>query len=249
MIRPWKVFATVAVSAAVLPCSAMAQAPSISITSPGGSGVYKLGEVVNAAYSCTGANVASCEGTVANGAPIDTASLGSKNFVVAAKNADGNALATSTVAYQVTETGNGGGGSDVPATLDLNLGTPTAFAPFVPGVTQDYTSTLTAQILSTALDTTLTVADAGETNVGKMVNGTFALPQTVQVGAVKAATGSPAEYKPLGGMSSPTTLLTYPDPVSGTANITFKQPVAATDALRTGSYSKTLTFTLSTTNP
>ena len=35
------------------------------------------------------------------------------------------------------------------------------------------------------------------------------------------------------------------DPVT----ITFKQHVDATDALRTGSYSKTLTFTLSTTNP
>jgi hypothetical protein len=31
--------------------------------------------------------------------------------------------------------------------------------------------------------------------------------------------------------------------------ITFKQLVKNTDALRTGSYSKTLTFTLSTTNP
>jgi hypothetical protein len=247
MIRPWKVFATVAVSAAVLPCSAMAQAPSISITSPGGSGVYKLGEVVNAAYTCTGGTVTACTGTVPVGQPINTGALGSHTFVVSATN--GSGTATANVSYQVTETGGGGGGGDVPATLDLSLGTPTAFVPFVPGVTQDYTSTLTAQILSTALDTTLTVADAGETNVGKMVNGTFALPQTVQVGAVKAATGSPTEFKPLGGMSSPTTLLTYPDPVSGTANVTFKQPVAATDALRTGSYSKTLTFTLSTTNP
>jgi len=31
--------------------------------------------------------------------------------------------------------------------------------------------------------------------------------------------------------------------------ITFRQAIAATDALRTGSYSKTLTFTLSTTAP
>ena len=35
------------------------------------------------------------------------------------------------------------------------------------------------------------------------------------------------------------------DPVT----IGFRQRVKATDALRTGSYSKTLTFTLSTTNP
>ena len=35
------------------------------------------------------------------------------------------------------------------------------------------------------------------------------------------------------------------DPVT----ITFKQAINANDALRTGTYSKTLTFTLSTTNP
>ena len=31
--------------------------------------------------------------------------------------------------------------------------------------------------------------------------------------------------------------------------ITFRQPIGANEALRTGVYSKTLTFTLSTTNP
>ena len=35
------------------------------------------------------------------------------------------------------------------------------------------------------------------------------------------------------------------DPVA----LDFKQRIGASDALRTGSYSKTLTFTLSTTNP
>ena len=32
-------------------------------------------------------------------------------------------------------------------------------------------------------------------------------------------------------------------------DITFKQAIGANDALRTGTYSKTLTFTLSTTSP
>ena len=40
MIRPWKVFLSVAVGAAVLPCSAMAQAPTITITSPSGNSPY-----------------------------------------------------------------------------------------------------------------------------------------------------------------------------------------------------------------
>ena len=39
-------------------------------------------------------------------------------------------------------------------------------------------------------------------------------------------------------------------PVSNDAvTITFRQPIGANDPLRTGTYSKTLTFTLSTTTP
>ncbi|MDA0172070.1 hypothetical protein OJ998_23410 [Solirubrobacter taibaiensis] len=241
-----------------MPCSAMAQAPTIAITSPGGNSPYALNATVLAAYSCSGLNVVTCEGTVANGAPINTSAVGTFPFTVSAKNADGATLTTSVVNYQVTQGGTQDPGGNVPATLNLNLGTPTAFTAFVPGVAMDYTSTLTAQILSTAGDAKLTVADASDTNVGKMVNGTYALPQTVQVGAQKVVvppTGpntldptAPA-FKPLTGMSSPTELLTYGGPVSGSAIVTFKQAIAATDALRTGSYSKTLTFTLSTTNP
>ena len=93
-------------------------------------------------------------------------------------------------------------GGSVPATLNLNLGTPTAFTAFVPGLTKDYTSTLTAQILSTAGDAKLTVADASSANVGKMVNGAYALPQTVQVGAQKVATGDGPTAGPDGRPSS-----------------------------------------------
>jgi hypothetical protein len=43
---------------------------------------------------------------------------------------------------------------------------------------------------------------------------------------------------------------TYGAPVSNdVVTVQFRQPVSSTDALRTGVYSKTLTFTLSTTNP
>ena len=46
------------------------------------------------------------------------------------------------------------------------------------------------------------------------------------------------------------TLLTYAGPVSNSAvTLTFKQAIGANEALRTGTYSKTLTFTLSTTTP
>ena len=67
-------------------------------------------------------------------------------------------------------------------------GTPPAFAAFTPGVAKDYTTSTTANVISTAENAALTVSDPGH-----LMNGT--------------------------------------------------------DALRTGSYSKTLTFTLSTTQP
>ena len=44
--------------------------------------------------------------------------------------------------------------------------------------------------------------------------------------------------------------MTYSGPVSNDAvSIAFRQRIAAGQALRTGTYSKTLTFTLSTTTP
>jgi len=48
----------------------------------------------------------------------------------------------------------------------------------------------------------------------------------------------------------PTTVKTWTQPISNDMlTVLFSQSIAATDALRTGTYSKTLTFTLSTTSP
>ncbi len=82
------------------------------------------------------------------------------------------------------------------------------------------------------------------TNTGKLVNGTFALPQTLQ------ASGGGA-FAPVGGSASPTTLKTWTgaDLQRGGARSRSSSRSAANDALRTGTYSKTLTFTLSTTTP
>ena len=45
-------------------------------------------------------------------------------------------------------------------------------------------------------------------------------------------------------------LLTWTGPVSNDpVTVAFRQSIGAGDPLRTGTYSKTLTFTLSTTNP
>ena len=104
-------------------------------------------------------------------------------------------------------------------------------------------------MISTAADATLSVADPSATNTGHLVNGAFFLPETLQANAVRGTT-SAGIYTPVGGSANPTTLFTWAAPASNDLlTVGFKQPVKANDALRTGTYSKTLTFTLSTTNP
>jgi LmbE family N-acetylglucosaminyl deacetylase len=144
---------------------------------------------------------------------------------------------------------NGGVSGTVPATLALSLGAPAAFGPFTPGVAKDYLAQTSANVISTAGDATLSVADPSTIATGHLVNGSFALPQALQAKA-SSPLGTGADYAPVGGSSTPTTLLTYAAPVTNDAvTIGFKQSIGANDALRTGNYSKTLTFTLSTTNP
>jgi hypothetical protein len=134
-------------------------------------------------------------------------------------------------------------GGTVPATLSLTLGAAASFGPFTPGVAKDYTASTAATVLSTAGDATLSVADPSSTNTGHLVNGSFFLPQKLQAG-----TGG--TFAAVGGSAAPTTLKTWSAPTSNEAvTINFKQSIGANDALRTGAYSKTLTFTLSTTAP
>jgi hypothetical protein len=81
-------------------------APTISIDSPSDGAAYELGEDVAANYSCAdepgGSGLATCEGTVAHGASVDTGSVGEKSFTVDATDAAGNS-ASKTVTYTVED--------------------------------------------------------------------------------------------------------------------------------------------------
>jgi hypothetical protein len=135
-------------------------------------------------------------------------------------------------------------GGTVPATLSLTLGPAASFGPFTPGVAKEYVAGTTANVISTAGDATLSVADPSSTATGHLVNGAFSLPQPLQA---QANTGA---FAPVGGSSNPTVLWNWMAPVSNDpVTLGFKQAIGANDALRTGTYSKTLTFTLSTTTP
>jgi hypothetical protein len=139
-------------------------------------------------------------------------------------------------------------GGTVPATLSLSLGGPATFGAFAPGVAKDYDAQTTATVTSTAGDATLSVADPDTSATsGHLVNGAFALASPVQ-----AAASSPGHAAgPFGAVSAnPLTLLTYGGPTSNDpVTLMFRQHIGQNDPLRTGSYGKTLTFTLSTTNP
>jgi hypothetical protein len=133
-------------------------------------------------------------------------------------------------------------GGSVPATLSLSLGAAPSFGAFTPGITKDYDASTTATVTSSAGDAALSVADATGNQPGHLVNGTFALPSALQA---KANAGTLTTVG-----AAPVTLLSYTGPVASDAvALGLRQHIAAGDALRTGTYSKTLTYTLSTTTP
>jgi hypothetical protein len=79
-------------------------------------------------------------------------------------------------------------------------------------------------VVSSAADATLSVATPGH-----LTNGAFSLPEPLQVSLSKSS---------------------WSGPVSNDAvTVGLTQHVGANDALRTGSYSQTQTFTLSTVQP
>jgi probable HAF family extracellular repeat protein len=80
-------------------------APSITLDVPAAA-TYVLNQAVAASFTCAdgGSGVAACEGPVANGANIDTATAGVRTFAVQAADAVGNSATSSrnyTVAYGV----------------------------------------------------------------------------------------------------------------------------------------------------
>jgi hypothetical protein len=156
----------------------------------------------------------------------------------------------SETAFGPTETAVAGGvGGSVPATLSLSLGLPATFSPFTPGITNTYTATTTAKVISTAGNARLSVADPSSNHTGHLVNGTYSLPLPLQARARSAANPDIA-YGNVGSSASPLNLLSWSGPTSNDAvTLGFSQLINANDALRTGAYSKTLTYTLSTTAP
>ncbi len=229
-------------------------APTITTNIADGS-VYTQGRPVPLTFSCAddagGSGMKSCVGSTASGSNLPTGTAGNQVLTITATDNVGN-VTVKTVNYRVLDATNTNGSPSgtVPATLSLTLGTAGHVRHFTPGIDRTYTAQTTANVISSAGDAALSVADPSTTNTGKLVNGAFTLPQPLMVSANSPGKATASPMAPVGGSSAPTPLLTWNGPISNDpVTITFNQTVSRTDALRTGAYSKTLTFTLSTTTP
>jgi hypothetical protein len=219
---------------------------------------FKQGSTFTPTFTCTdAAGVDSCVGTAASGDVVTNSTLGNKVFKVTAVDSAGN-ITTKEVPYMVNSrdiTMNAPTGS-VDTMLELTLPTtPLTFPAFVPGFAREYMVATSAQqaprLTSTAGDAALTVYDASDVATGHLVNSTAALTNSLQVyassGNVNALAGPGGN---VGGAAAPTSLISYSAPVTnGALTLTFRQNITSTETLRSGSYGKTLTFTLSTTAP
>ena len=145
----------------------------------------------------------------------------------------------------------GGIGGSVRLRAGADAGYGPSFGSFVPATARTYDTAMSASVVSTAGDAILSVTDPSSTATGKLVNGEFSLAQPLQVRGNNAAnTGtafSPLSTTPGGAVA----LLLYTAPTAGADPVTiaFRQAIGANDVLRSGNYSKTLTFTVATTAP
>jgi len=172
------------------------------------------------------------------------AAAGGTITLTATSVSDASKTATATCAVTAPSTTVGG---TVAPTLALELGGAADFGSFTPGVARSYQTSETATVVSTAGDATLSVVDPSATTPGHLVNGSFALAAPLQAKAASGA-ASGGDYADVGG--TPLGLLTWTAPVANDGvTIGFSQAIGANEALRTGAYGKTLTFTLATTTP
>jgi hypothetical protein len=161
----------------------------------------------------------------------------------------GNVEATHTLTLNINPQVSQTYAGSVASQIGISFGGPPTLGnwTFLAGQAGTYSASTTATITTTATSTALTVADTSTNAPGHLVNGTYSLPQALQMDATDAA-HSTGTFQSLG--ASTTTLLTYTAPASSDAvTINAQQLIAATDPLHTGTYSKTFVFTVSVLTP
>ena len=142
-----------------------------------------------------------------------------------------------------------GGGVEGSLGLTIPAG-PWSFGTFVPGLARNYDLNLGAQVTSTAGNAALSVADNSTNAPGRLVNGSFSLAQPLALRAPSPADPNPA-YVPMPTTSgTPVAIRSWTGPVTNDGvQIGLRQSIGANEPLRSGSYSKNLTFTLQSATP
>ena len=141
-------------------------------------------------------------------------------------------------------------GGTVPATLSLTLGTPAGFGAFTPGVAKDYTASTTATVISSAGDATLQ-RRRPQRDQHRQARQRHVRARAGRAGDRDERGRHRRDRRPgrrLGGPDDAADLRRTDQQRRGRRS-TFKQSIGVNEPLRTGAYSKTLTFTLSTTTP
>jgi sugar phosphate isomerase/epimerase len=198
------------------------------------------------AHDCTGTEIApkaSCTATV--GFKPTRTNHRSVARLQVSSNAD-NATERILLAAGSTDVALAEVGGNVPSALALSVSPGVGFGTFMPATARTYETALAASVVATTGDATLAVTDPGP-SPGHLVNGANALAAPLQIRAVNAAVPGSA-WMPLGAAN---TLLTYTGPTAGADAVTIglRQAIAANEVLRSGTYAKTLTFSLTTTAP
>ena len=93
----------------------------------------------------------------------------------------------------------------------------------MPGVTKDYTASVAATVTSSATAAALTVRDPSATATGRLVNGTAALPQPLQLEG-----RDDGAFAPLAGTALRAAALSHARRAHA-VTIDLKQSIAATD--------------------
>jgi mucin-19 len=154
-------------------------APTVSITSPVQGASYTEGQVVDAAYSCTeasgGPGIASCTGTVASGAALDTSIVGTHTLTVTATSLDGESMALG-YTYTVTAPPSPPTTTTTPPTTTTTTPPLTTTAPPSNAFT---VKTLTGAA-SGALKLTLVLPGAGSVKVTETVAGVGTVATTAR---------------------------------------------------------------------
>jgi len=143
-------------------------------------------------------------------------------------------------------------GGNVQSVMQLAIpNTSGTFGTFVPGVGTNYNTALPATVTTTTGDAALSVTDTSSTAPGHLVNGAFSLASALQARAVGLGDSPLPAFAPLSETAGTAlSLRSWSAPVtSAPLTLDLRQAVGATEALRAGTYSKSLTFTLSTTTP